>query len=341
MLPEAEAVRCSTRSASCARRRFWSTGRAATRTRAARVLGGTVVLKVQSTDCSTRRTWAGCADVRPTTRRQRVRHASSPGFGMHLSRWPRSMVCSFKNGSTRVSSCSSVCKARAAVSAPSSPWAWAAPQWSSTAISPSPSRRSTPDQPLAQPRITPWMAAAAGFPRKRAGRRRRGGPRLTRNLGAWRPPWGRPGRPPGEPAHRARLRAGADRLRVPPAERSAVKRARHRRRRGRRQALRSPRRARRYAADRGGGSRSPAAGCWPGTSTARSTAPRRPLALGAAQGFTVWAIDRPGYGASAGVPDDRIDILGQAGTRAPERSTPSRASTTSAPASSWSATPPG
>ena len=37
------------------------------------------------------------------------------------------------------------------------------------------------------------------------------------------------------------------------------------------------------------------------------------LGLGAAQGFTVWAIDRPGYGASAGVPDERIDILGQAG----------------------------
>ena len=62
------------------------------------------------------------------------------------------------------------------------------------------------------------------------------------------------------------------------------------------------------------------------------------LALGAAQGFTVWAIDRPGYGASAGVPDERIDIVGQAGNRAPERSTLSRASTTSAPASSWSAT---
>jgi pimeloyl-ACP methyl ester carboxylesterase len=37
------------------------------------------------------------------------------------------------------------------------------------------------------------------------------------------------------------------------------------------------------------------------------------LTLGAAQGFTVWAIDRPGYGASADVPDDRIDIVGQAG----------------------------
>jgi pimeloyl-ACP methyl ester carboxylesterase len=37
------------------------------------------------------------------------------------------------------------------------------------------------------------------------------------------------------------------------------------------------------------------------------------LGLGAAQGFTVWAIDRPGYGASAGVPDERIDIVGQAG----------------------------
>ena len=37
------------------------------------------------------------------------------------------------------------------------------------------------------------------------------------------------------------------------------------------------------------------------------------LGLGAAQGFTVWAIDRPGYGASADVPDERIDILGQAG----------------------------
>jgi pimeloyl-ACP methyl ester carboxylesterase len=37
------------------------------------------------------------------------------------------------------------------------------------------------------------------------------------------------------------------------------------------------------------------------------------LDLGVAQGFTVWAIDRPGYGASAGVPDERIDIFGQAG----------------------------
>ena len=36
------------------------------------------------------------------------------------------------------------------------------------------------------------------------------------------------------------------------------------------------------------------------------------LALGAAQGFTVWAIDRPGYGASTDIPDERIDILGQA-----------------------------
>jgi pimeloyl-ACP methyl ester carboxylesterase len=35
------------------------------------------------------------------------------------------------------------------------------------------------------------------------------------------------------------------------------------------------------------------------------------LALGAARGFTVWALDRPGYGASAGAPDERVDLFGQ------------------------------
>jgi len=35
------------------------------------------------------------------------------------------------------------------------------------------------------------------------------------------------------------------------------------------------------------------------------------LDLGAAQGFTVWAIDRPGYGASSGAPDERVGLFGQ------------------------------
>ncbi len=36
------------------------------------------------------------------------------------------------------------------------------------------------------------------------------------------------------------------------------------------------------------------------------------LDLGASLGFTVWSIDRPGYGASADTPDERLDIFGQA-----------------------------
>jgi pimeloyl-ACP methyl ester carboxylesterase len=36
------------------------------------------------------------------------------------------------------------------------------------------------------------------------------------------------------------------------------------------------------------------------------------LALGASEGFTVWAIDRPGYGASADAPDERVTLFGQA-----------------------------
>jgi pimeloyl-ACP methyl ester carboxylesterase len=35
------------------------------------------------------------------------------------------------------------------------------------------------------------------------------------------------------------------------------------------------------------------------------------LELGAEHGFTVWAIDRPGYGASAGASDDRVSLFGQ------------------------------
>jgi len=35
------------------------------------------------------------------------------------------------------------------------------------------------------------------------------------------------------------------------------------------------------------------------------------LELGSRQGFTVWAIDRPGYGASAGAPDERVSLFGQ------------------------------
>ena len=35
------------------------------------------------------------------------------------------------------------------------------------------------------------------------------------------------------------------------------------------------------------------------------------LALGVGRGFTVWALDRPGYGASAGAPDERVDLFGQ------------------------------
>jgi pimeloyl-ACP methyl ester carboxylesterase len=35
------------------------------------------------------------------------------------------------------------------------------------------------------------------------------------------------------------------------------------------------------------------------------------LALGVARGFTVWALDRPGYGASAGAPDERVSLFGQ------------------------------
>jgi pimeloyl-ACP methyl ester carboxylesterase len=34
--------------------------------------------------------------------------------------------------------------------------------------------------------------------------------------------------------------------------------------------------------------------------------------VGAAQGFTVWSIDRPGYGASADAPEDRLSLFGQA-----------------------------
>jgi len=35
------------------------------------------------------------------------------------------------------------------------------------------------------------------------------------------------------------------------------------------------------------------------------------LALGVRRGLTVWALDRPGYGASAGAPDERVDLFGQ------------------------------
>ena len=35
------------------------------------------------------------------------------------------------------------------------------------------------------------------------------------------------------------------------------------------------------------------------------------LGLGAGDGFTVWALDRPGYGASAGAPDERLGLFAQ------------------------------
>jgi pimeloyl-ACP methyl ester carboxylesterase len=35
------------------------------------------------------------------------------------------------------------------------------------------------------------------------------------------------------------------------------------------------------------------------------------LTLGVARGFTVWALDRPGYGASAGAPEERVSLFGQ------------------------------
>ena len=35
------------------------------------------------------------------------------------------------------------------------------------------------------------------------------------------------------------------------------------------------------------------------------------LSLGVARGFAVWALDRPGYGASADAPDERVDLFGQ------------------------------
>ena len=131
------------------------------------------------------------------------------------------------------------------------------------------------------------------------------------NLVPWRSLRRCAGRRRGEPAHRARERRARGRLRVPAPERDPVS-------------------AQEVVIDADG---------IPLSGLLAEPAGRRPRAvvlaipgsamlsryfhgpvdpagslldLGASAGFTVWSIDRPGYGTSADIPDDRLDIFGQA-----------------------------